>query len=158
MAKRGDPEVLRLVVIVLRSLARMNQTEFGRVCRLTQAKVSSYESGEVAAPEDALRRMAKAAQIDESVVALFRQFLGEMLTAVSQGGAIHPPESVWRGEAIGAVLAPYLLELQRAKPPLPAPEDARREADWIWTALERFPVRERAKLISMALRVSAVGL
>ena len=151
MAKRGDPEVLRLVAIFLRSRARMSQTEFGRACNLTQAKVSSYESGEVAAPEDVLRRMAKVAGLTEAIVGHLRQFIALALTPSPQVGAVGPPESVSCGEVIGAELAPYVLELQHAKPSQPSPEDSRREAEWIWTALERFPIQRRAKLIKMTV-------
>ncbi len=36
MAKRGDPNVLRLVVILLRALTRMTQKELGRASGIDQ--------------------------------------------------------------------------------------------------------------------------
>ena len=86
MAKRGDPSVLRLVVIFLRSHARMTQEQFGKACRVDQAQVSRYEHDE-APSEGVLRRMAKVAGIDWSLVVHLRQFYSSLLTAASRGDA-----------------------------------------------------------------------
>src|SRR5215210_9308818 len=88
MAKRGDPSVLRLVVIFLRSYAEMTQEQFGRESRVAQPEVSRYESGHAAPPEEALRRMAKVARIDWSLVVHLRQFYISLLAAAGQGGAV----------------------------------------------------------------------
>jgi transcriptional regulator with XRE-family HTH domain len=151
MAKRGDPDILRLVVIFLRAHSRMTQSQFGKECGLTQAKISSYELGDVAPSEDALRRMAKAAGIEESRVAHLRQFYELLLTRASQGGegGLSGPK-----EPPPPALAPYILELQSEEPPAFSPEEARQEAEMTWTALERFPIQERARLIGMTLHAA----
>ena len=76
MAKRGDPNVLRLVVIFLRSYARMKQEQFAKKCRMDQSQVSRYENGRDSPSEEALRRMAKVAQIDWSLIVHLREFFG----------------------------------------------------------------------------------
>lgn len=151
MAKRDDPDVLRLVVTFLRAYSGMTQSELGKACGLTQTRISNYESGDVAPSEDALRRMAKAAGIEDSLLAHIRQFYRFILTRTASGDDL--PEPAADGEPLAPALAPYLLELQNEEP-APSPEEARQEAEMIWTALERYPVPERGRLIGMTLHAA----
>src|SRR3954463_14409405 len=125
MAKRGDPSVLRLVVIFLRSHARMTQEQFGKACRVDQAQVSRYEHDE-APSEEVLRRMAKVAGIDWSLVVHLRQFYSSLLAAASRGDA--GPAA--RGldlpilEPVLLALSPYWIELGRVESEVQPPAKA----------------------------------
>ena len=52
MAERDDPEVLRHLVIFLRSQTGLTQAEFGKKARVAQSEVSAYELGRQAPPEE----------------------------------------------------------------------------------------------------------
>ncbi len=154
MAKRGDPSVLRLVVIFLRSHAQMKQAQFGKECRVDQAQVSRYEKGREAPPEEVLLRMAKVAGIDWSLVVHLRQFYSSLLAAAAQEKA---------GPASGALdlrilrpvllaVAPYIVEAHTAGPPQPSPEEEYREAERIWPVLEEHSVRFCRRLIELSPR------
>jgi hypothetical protein len=72
----------------------------------------------------------------------------------SRGDAAGPPELEADGEFFSLALAPYMLELQSWEPPGPTPEESRQEAERTWTAFERFPIPERARLLGMTLRAA----
>src|SRR5829696_4234874 len=122
MAKRGDPSVLRLVVIFLRSYAEMTQEQFGRESRVAQPEVSRYELGHVAPPEEALRRMATVARIDWSLVVHLRRFYTSLLAAASRGGAAPAGEALDLSmlEPVLLAVAPYLIEPYAAEPDPPS--------------------------------------
>ena len=84
MAKRGDPAVLRLVVIFLRSHAQMTQAQFGQASRIDQAEVSRYELGQVAPSEEVLRRMANVAGIGWSLAVYLRQSYTSILALAAK--------------------------------------------------------------------------
>ena len=127
MAKRGDPSVLRLVVIFLRSYAEMTQEQFGRESRVAQPEVSRYELGHVAPPEEALRRMAQVVRIDWPLVVHLRQFISSLLAAASRGGAAPAGKALdlTMLEPVLLAVAPYLIEPYAAEPAPPSREEER---------------------------------
>lgn len=147
MAERGDPQILRLVVILLRSKARMTQEEFGRKAGMSQTSVSDCEQGEAAPSEDALRRMAKTAGIEWHLVAHLIRFLAAVLGAAGR----RPADPVDRNVLEASLLAmmPLLIE-EEAEPEPPAAEELLQEAREIWAALERYPLAERWRHIEAA--------
>src|SRR6185295_16073343 len=128
MAKRGDPNVLRLVVILLRALTRMTQAEFGRASGIDQGDVSRYEQGDLAPPEASLRRMARAAKVPWPLVLLLIRFIETFLAAVARRRSpIQVLDPKVLEPALQAVTT-YLLEdtgTERKRPP----EEERREAE-----------------------------
>lgn len=160
MAKRGDPAVLRQLVIFLRSHAQMTQGEFGKASRVAQPDVSLYENGRAAPSEAVLRRMAKAARLDWSLVVHVRQFYSSLLTAAARQSAV-PAASDLDGTSLEPVLlavTPYLLQLRTQEPARPSPEEERREAEQIWTRLEKHPVPFRRRLIELSPRSGSWAL
>ena len=158
MAKRGDPSVLRLVVNFLRAHAQMTQEQFGKESRVAQPEVSRYEMGHAAPSEESLRRMARAARVDWPLVVHLRQYYSALLAAASPledagSTTVKPLELTLAEPALLAVI-PYLFELSTIKPEWTPPEQARLEAEQIWTALERFPIHRRRQLIQLSLRAS----
>jgi transcriptional regulator with XRE-family HTH domain len=153
MAKRGDPNVTRLVVIVLRSYARMTQTRFGKAARVDQSDISRWELGKAAPPEEALRRMAEAAGVGWNVVLELGRFFAAMLAAVATGRPIFDTQPVSPEvlEPILLAIAPYLIEDRLGEAERPSAAEARREAEEIWIALERFPIPKRRRLIEQTL-------
>jgi len=147
MAERGDPKVLRLIVILLRSLTRLSQEEFGRKCGLSQTTVSDYELGEKAPPDDVLRRMARAAGVEWHLVAHLIRFLTAALAAAGRRLA-DPVDRELLETSLLAVM-PLLIE-EEAEPEPPAAEELLEEAREIWSALERYPPAERWQLIETA--------
>jgi len=79
MAKRGDAAVLRHIVGFLRQRTNLSQAEFGEKSRVTQSDLSDYELGKRAPSEEALRRMAKAADIEWALVAALRRVVAALL-------------------------------------------------------------------------------
>ena len=153
MAKRGDPNVLRLVVIFLRALTRMTQAEFGAASGIDQGDVSRYEQGDLAPPEASLRRMAKAAKVPWPLVGLLIRFIEAFLAAVARRRS---PIQVLDPQVLEPALqavTPYLLENAGAERKRP-PEEERREAEETWTSLERHGIPRRRRLIEMAPRAS----
>src|SRR6266545_1008381 len=132
MAKRGDPAVLRFVVLWLRAFARWNQTQLADSCGAFQADVSRWEQGLEAPPEERLRRMAAAVGIPWLVVALLRRvFVLALAIAERFGGAGAAREAGSPGgalaEPVALAVAPYLIEDEEEGEPL-SPEAVRREA------------------------------
>lgn len=152
MAKRGDPSVLRQLVIFLRAHAQMTQGEFGKVSRVAQPDVSLYENGRAAPSEAVLRRMAKAAGLDWPLVVYLRQFYSAFLTAAARQSAV-PGTTDLDVKTLDTVLlavTPYLLQLRTQEAARPSPEEERREAEGIWTRLEKHPVPFRRRLIELS--------
>lgn len=154
MAKRGDRIVLRLVVSFLRNYPKMTQEQFGDACGVSQPDVSLYETGQQAPSEATLRRMAKAARLDWSLVVHLRRFYSSLLAA-----------STWRRpvpaagdldltslEPVLLAVTPYLLQLRTLEPPTPSSEEERREAEEIWQSLEKHPIHFRRRLIELSPR------
>jgi transcriptional regulator with XRE-family HTH domain len=151
--KRGDPRVTRLVVKTLRAVAGVQQAEFGRKSRVSQPAMSRFEAGESAPTEAELRRMARASPLEWPVVVhLLRIFTAVRSAADRFGRAEAEPGSGEMDEialdSMLLALAPYLIEEAAAQPGLP-PEEARREAEEVWAALETFPPRRRRELIEL---------
>src|SRR6185295_4952344 len=154
MAKRGDPRVSRLVVIFLRTHAGVTQAEFGRASRVTQANISLYELGKGVPPEESLRRMAKVARVEWTLVVHLRRYFAAILSAIDRQGAVPGSEPLALAVLEPALLAvaPYLVEATEPnRQPL---KEARREAEVIWTSLERFPIPRRRRLIELTLQAS----
>jgi transcriptional regulator with XRE-family HTH domain len=160
MAKRGDPSVLRLLVSFLRNYLKMTQEQFGDACGVSQPDVSLYETGQQAPSEATLRRMAKAAGIDWSLVVNLRRFYSSFLAAntrqrsVPASGAL----DVTSLEPVLLAVTPYLLELQTLEPPRPSPEEELREAEEIWQRLEKHPIPFRRRLIELSPRSGSWAL
>jgi transcriptional regulator with XRE-family HTH domain len=154
MAKRGDPAVLRLVVIFLRSYARMTQAQFGKRSRVDQAEVSRSELGYVTPSDDVLRRMANVARIAWPLVIHLRQFYTSLLASVARRSDAPAAEALELTILEPALLAvtPFLNEAVAASPARLSPEEERSEAAQIWEALERHPVRFRRRLIELSPR------
>src|SRR5262245_24002054 len=157
MPKRGDLEVFRLLVIFLRSYADMSQEELSKASRVSQANISLYEKGEREPTEATLRRLAKGADVEWTLVVHARRFIESFLAAAA--AKKRPAASV--GEPFDlAVLAPVVLAVQpfliedRAEPQRRPPEEERREADETWRELERHDISRRRRLIEMAPRAS----
>jgi transcriptional regulator with XRE-family HTH domain len=149
MAARGEASVLRLVVVFLRFRAGMTQAEFGRASRVDQSDVSRYERGKAAPPEESLHRMAEAAGVPWPVVVQVRRFYAAVLPAAAGRGDVPEAEAPALLEAALLAGATPRGEARRQ-----SPEEARREADEIWSALERYPIRRRRRLIELAPRAS----
>src|SRR5688572_14098249 len=155
MAEKGDPAVLRLVVVFLRFYADMTQEAFGEASGLTQAQVSLYESGKEAPPERTLRRMAKTAGATWPLMVHLRRFFEAFLSAAARRGiAVSDASSSLLVQAVLENLllaaAPFLVEDAPAGPIRLPMGEALREAEEIWTALEGHPDSERRRLIEMA--------
>jgi transcriptional regulator with XRE-family HTH domain len=153
MAKRGDPNVLRLVVIFLRVLTRMTQKELGRASGIDQGDISRYEQGDLAPPETSLRRMARAAKVPWPLVGLLIRFVEAFLAAVARRRSTIQVLDLKVLEPALHAVTPYLLEDTGAERKRP-PEEERREAEEIWTALQRHDISRRRRLIEMAPRAS----
>lgn len=156
MARRGDPEVLRHVVVFLRTYARMTQEELGKASRVAQADVSRYELGRQAPPEESLRRMAAAARVPWFVLVLLRGVFAAIVSflarrnASGEGAGLEIPMEETALLAVGA----YRVEEAAAAPVRQTPEEALREAEEVWAALERFPISRRRALLERAPRAS----
>src|SRR5215212_4830478 len=90
MAKRENPEVRRLLVIFLRSHAKMKQSDFGQASRVAQADISRFESGKLVPSEAALRRMAEAAEVPWEYVIHLRRFYAAGFAAMARRKAALP--------------------------------------------------------------------
>src|SRR5215203_5781973 len=110
MAKRGDPNVLRYVVNFLRFHSGLTQQELGRACRVDQAEISRFEMGKLAPSEEQLRRMAKVARIEWSLVVHVRQLYTLLLPSIGREGM--PPARMFDLKSLEPVLlavSPYLV-------------------------------------------------
>ncbi|HSS78725.1 MAG TPA: helix-turn-helix domain-containing protein, partial [Thermoanaerobaculia bacterium] len=154
MAKRGDPRVLRLVVRFLRDHADLSQTDFGKACGVGQAQISRYETDEPV-PEEALRRMAAVARVEWWFVVQLRRVYATILASARRRGiaSAEPVDLEVLEPALLAVTS-YLVEDGLARTLPQPPQEARREAEEVWTALERFPIADRRRLLELSLRPS----
>jgi transcriptional regulator with XRE-family HTH domain len=154
---QSDPEVMRLVVKCLRWKADLIQEKFGERSQMSQPAISRLEGGEGVPSEADLRRMAKTAGVPWPVVVHLIRFF---TTFCSTADRLARAGNELEGAMLDAVLlsvAPYLFEEDAAAPERPAPEEERREADEIWSALERFPPARRRELIELGPRQSLTG-
>lgn len=147
MAERGDPKVLRLIVILLRSIADKTQTEFGRKCGLSQTTVSDYEQGLQAPPDDVLQRMAREAGVEWHLVVHLIRIVTAVLAAADRRLA-DPVDRELLETSLLAVM-PLLIE-EESEPEPPAAGELLAEAREIWSALERYPLAERWQHIETA--------
>ncbi|MFL6202327.1 MAG: hypothetical protein ACJ76J_24425 [Thermoanaerobaculia bacterium] len=148
MAERGDPQVLKHVVVYLLTRAGMVQEKFAQAAGTTQAHVSNYKLGKLAPPDDTLRRMAGVAHVPWHVVQHLIRFLAAAKEAVERGstaGAAAFDDAVLDNVLLAVM--PYLVEEEAA--PLPLGE-ALREAEEILAALEPLPQEERRRRIETA--------
>jgi tetratricopeptide (TPR) repeat protein len=154
METKEEPGVLRLVVVFLRFYCDMTQVEFGRAAGVNQGYVSLCESGKKVPTEEALRRMAVAAVLPWPLVVHLRRFYSAILTAAARRSAMDRgaelPERALLEPALLAVSS-YLIEDSATKPSRQTPEEARREAEEVWTALERLPTHRRRWVLELSL-------
>jgi transcriptional regulator with XRE-family HTH domain len=155
MARRGDPRVLRLVVISLLAHTRMTQAQLGKAARVDQSDISDFTLGKIAPTEDVLRRLAAAAGVAWSLVVHLRRFFQAFLTAVDrlQGpvGAEGAPLDAIVEPVLLAVSA-YLLEESAADTPRQSLEEARQEAAEILPKLLELPAERRLPLLERTVR------
>jgi tetratricopeptide (TPR) repeat protein len=154
MVKKGDPKVLRLVVKFLRNWTGMTQDDFGRASRVDQGNLSQYELGRHPAPEESLHRMADAAGIPWPVVVNLRRFYAAALSLAGRAGAHVALAETAEIEqtildAVLLAITPYLVERWTERP---SAEEALREAEEIWAALETFLPDRRRRLIELSPR------
>lgn len=117
MAKASDLQVQGFVVAFLRKLSGKKQEDFGKAARVDQSDLSKFEAGKREAPEESMRRMAEAAGVDESRLALVRRVFAALLSAIERKQPIadvqEPSLEVLRPVLL-AVL-PYLIEEAASK-------------------------------------------
>lgn len=157
MIAQSDPEVMRLVVKCLRWKADLTQEEFGERSQMSQPAISRLEAGKDVPSEADLRRMAKTAGVAWPVVVHLIRFLTPFCSAADR---LARAGNELEGAVLDAVLlsvVPYLFEEDAAAPEKPSPEEERREAEEIWSALERFPPPRRRELIELGPPQSLTG-
>jgi transcriptional regulator with XRE-family HTH domain len=152
MAERGDPQVLKHVVVYLRREAGMTQETFAEKLGTTQSHISNWELGNQAPPEDTLRHMADVPnpKVPWHVVRHLIRFLTAAKEAVEHGTAAGA--AAFNHAVVDNVLLavmPHLVELEMALTRLPS-EEALREAEEIWAILEPLPAEERRRRIETA--------
>ena len=154
MTKKGAPGVLGQVVIFLRSHADMTQAELGRESGVDQAAVSLYEKGARRPREKVLRRMAEAVDVPWPVVVHLRRFYTALLSVLVRRSPVAgaDAESLDRAveETARLAVAPCLVEAGAE----PTPEEALREAEEVWAALEPLSMPRRRRLLDLSLRAS----
>lgn len=140
MAKRGDPGVLRLLVIWLRSVPKWTQAKFAQACGIRQCDISHYENGIEAPSEEVLRRMASAVKMPWAVVVQVRRLFEAALAVSGQAGTGPADETavLW-GEVLALATTPYLLCEEIRDGESKSLELLRREAEDIWRALAPMP-------------------
>jgi hypothetical protein len=96
--------------------------------------------------------MAKAARIDWLLVVHLRQFYSSLLAAAARENAAPAakPLGLTIPEPVLLAVTPYWIEAHAVQTAPPSPEEDRREAEQIWTALERHPVPFRRRLIELS--------
>jgi len=148
MAERGDPQVLRHVVVYLLDKAGLTQEAFARKVGTNQAHVSNWTLGKDAPLEATLRRMAEVADVQWHLVQHLIRFLTAVKEAVEHGAA--PSAEAMDLAVLDNVLLaamPYLVEEAWAPR---AVDEALREAKEIWVTLEPLPQEERQRRIETA--------
>ncbi len=157
MAARGDPKVLRFLVIWLRAWSGWSQEQLGEACGSWQSDVSRWEAGEEAPSEEKLRRMAKAIGVPWFVAVALRRIFALALVLVRRFGGPGVPRipvaDVPAPELpapVALAVAPYLMEERRAGAGSLAVAQARREAAEAVTELRLLPFVRRYPLIEAA--------
>jgi transcriptional regulator with XRE-family HTH domain len=137
------------LVAFLRFRGGMSQTQLGKASRVSQAEISKYELGTVPVPEPALRHMAEAVKIDWPLVSHLRRFFAMLLPVAERrpGVRVAEPPAPEVLEAARLAVMPYLIEDAAAEAAGKTPEEEQREAEEIWTALERHPLPRRRELL-----------
>lgn len=154
MATRGDPRVLSPLVVFLRARADMTQAEFGKASGVGQSDVSDYEAGKTAPADEVLRRMARVAGLQWWLVVHLRRVYEAVLSSSTQLSlAVDPETDLAAGLIEPALLAvtPYLIEQRSLRP---AADEARAEAEAVWTGLEPLPDDKRRRLLGFSFRAS----
>jgi transcriptional regulator with XRE-family HTH domain len=158
MATTEDANVLRLMVVFLRFYADMTQAELGRAAGVDQGLVSRYESGKQIPPEESLRRMAVAAGVPWPQVVFLRRAYSTILRSIARrkpGGLdTEPPDAGVLEIALERALLGVSTYLAEESSPEASPEEERREAERIWTALEELPASRRRRLIELSLHAA----
>jgi transcriptional regulator with XRE-family HTH domain len=155
MAERNEAGALRMVVVFLRFHADMTQAEFGKASRVDQSEISKYEKGTKMPTEESLLRMARVANVEWPVVVHLRRAYGAVLSGPAYRSLIsEQPSLLALLEPMLLAITPYLLEDERMETQRQPPEEERREAEEIWTALERCSIPRRRRLIELAPRAS----
>jgi len=108
----------------------------------------------VPVPEAKLRRIAEAVQMDWSLVVHLRRFFEMLLPAAErrQGVRVAEPPGLGVFEAARLAVMPYLIEV--AEPQRRPIEEEQREAEEIWTNLQRHPIPRRRELLGYTLRAA----
>jgi hypothetical protein len=99
--------------------------------------------------------MAEVPDIPWEVVVHLRRFLSTIVAALDRRRAetAETGAEPWEPEILETALlaaAPYLLEDAAEEAWRKTPEEEEREAEDIWTALERFPIPRRRRLLELA--------
>ncbi|HET9211095.1 MAG TPA: helix-turn-helix transcriptional regulator [Thermoanaerobaculia bacterium] len=146
------PDVLRTLVLFLRSTAGLNQTGLGQAVGLSQSKVSQLESspGQKIA-EETLRRIAAVAGVPWPLVARLRRFLDFFLSSLS-GEAGRLREADPRPRSLSAA-GSYLLE-ELAGASRESPDDLRLEAARFWEHVKDLPAPRRRRAVELSPRAS----
>ena len=156
MPKQDDLKVSRLLVLFLRFYANMTQSELAKAARLSQPTISSYEEGDSAPSDAILGRIAKAVGVEWELVLHLRRFIEAFLSATSrkEEASLAEPLSLSVFEPALAAVTSFLIEGPEEQPQKQREEAERREAEEIWTALEKYPIPRRRYLIEQTLRAS----
>jgi len=149
MARAKEPTADAYVVDSLRFHGGMSQTELGEASRMSQAEISRYEQGTVPVPEPKLRRIAEAVNMDWPLVTHLRRFFAMLLPAAERRREVRvaEPPALEVFELARLAVMPYLIEDREAEAAGPPVEEAQREAEEIWTGLERHPIPWRRELL-----------
>lgn len=123
MARQGDPDDLRLIVMFLRSLRRWTQEELSQASGVDRGLISDYELGDKAPTHKTLVRLAAGAGLPFTLVeTLLPVFRAARLAVESRPAASEPAEPDLPGslgdgldrviaETVLPRLTPYLMEL-----------------------------------------------
>lgn len=144
------PDVLRMLVLFLRSTAGLSQTELGRAAGMSQGRVSALETNPERITEETLRRIAAAAEVPWPLVARLRRFLDFFLSSLS--GAEGLQEEGSRPRSLSAVTS-YLLE-ELAGVSRESPDDLRQEAERFWAHVKDLPAPRRRRVVELSPRAS----
>jgi transcriptional regulator with XRE-family HTH domain len=145
MAKRGNPEVLRLIVLFLRFYADLSQSELARRVGLGQGDISRYEAGGTAPPQEVLRRMADAVGVPWSTVVHLRRCIEAVLSSAARRD--ESEDEAGGGEDLEiSILEPVLLSVLPALIEAEEGEEIRTPDEEVWTALQDLPAGYRQRL------------
>jgi transcriptional regulator with XRE-family HTH domain len=145
------PDVLRMLVLFLRSTAGLNQTALGRAAGMSQGQVSALESNPGRITEETLQRIAAAAGVPWPLVARLRRFLDFFLSALSREAGLLQ-EMSQRPHTLSA-LSTYFLEELVAEAQA-SPDDLRLEAARFWDHVKDLPAPRRRRAVELSPRAS----